>query len=112
MLGIWSSFEELEDSISLRELYVLLEAGRKRLYDDRVFNAKIHGIQIDKPKQETGSGNSLLDAVRERLGKNKEAPVNKDITSLRGKKARDMGFGIGFGLDYEVIDANGVSVVQ
>jgi hypothetical protein len=113
LTGCWRNFDELEDSLSLRELYEILEAFRKRVYDDRVFNAKIHGIQIDnKPKEEAHA--SLVEAVRERLGKEKQQKASdpNDITRLRGRKAKEMGFGIGFGLDYEVIDGNGVSVPQ
>lgn len=109
MLGIWKDFDELESSLCLPEIVAILESARKRAYDDKVFFAKINGIDMEKSSV-TKASEGLLNAVREAMGKEKEArnevPAN-DITRLRGRKARETGFGIGMGLDYEVVDANG-----
>ena len=45
------------------------------------------------------------DRAKERLGAETgvPAPDRNDITSLRGKAAQNAGFGIGMGLDYEVM---------
>ena len=109
MLGIWKDFDELESSLCLPEIIAIIETSRKRAYEDKVFFAKINGIDMEKSSPSKASS-GLLNAVREAMGKEKKAryelPAN-DITRLKGRKAREAGFGIGMGLDYEVIDANG-----
>jgi len=107
LLGIWRDFDDLESSLSLGELIAVLEAYRKKVHDDRKFMAAIQGIDIDKNQPPPPEHKSLMERVKARLGKEVSNKPDNDITNLKGKRARDLGFGIGMGIDYEVIGADG-----
>jgi hypothetical protein len=101
LLGIWKNFDELEQSISLPELTEILSVNNEREYNDRKFFAAIQGIDIDagSSKEE-----DPWEAMKARVAaKASGIPVASpnDVTSFQGIKARQNGFGIGMGLDYE-----------
>jgi len=48
LLGIWKNIEELEESINLDELRVILKASNEREMRHNRFMAAIQGIDIDK----------------------------------------------------------------
>ena len=100
LLGIWKDFYELETSISMPELIAILNVIGETDYAEKKFLAAIQGIDLDKE-----SGKSRQDewtAMKERVfGQAQGDP--KDVTSLRGQKAQEAGFGIGLGLNYEKI---------
>ncbi len=83
-----------------------MEAYRKKVYDDRKFLAAIQGIDIEKDQQKSDGG--VMDRLRAKVAAKKGRDPN-DITSLRGNKAKEKGFGIGFGLSYEVVGADGIA---
>lgn len=99
LLGIWKDYEELEISISMPELVAILDAKRKRDYDEKKFLAAIQGIDLDEK-----TGNSKQNAWEEMkarvFSRGKTSDPN-DVTSLQGINAQKAGFGIGMGLDYE-----------
>lgn len=89
------------------ELTSILTSKREQDYNNRKFLAAIQGVDIDKG---SSSGGDELQKVIERAKKRvsdqsgeTNAPDPNDITSLRGKAAANAGFGIGMGLDYEVM---------
>jgi Ca2+-binding EF-hand superfamily protein len=47
LLGIWKSFAELEDTISLEELEQIVSAGREREHRHNKFMAALKGVDID-----------------------------------------------------------------
>jgi hypothetical protein len=52
MLGIWKNFEELEESVTLDELNLLLKAAHEARHKDHRFAAALKGIDIDKDERE------------------------------------------------------------
>lgn len=82
------------------ELTAILDAKREQDYIDRKFMAALQGVDIDKNNASTDEWEQLKARV---FSKGKTSDPN-DITSLRGNAAVKAGFGIGMGLDYEVVD--------
>jgi hypothetical protein len=103
LLGIWKNYEELESSICLAELMSILEQKREMDYQDKKFTLK--GIDLDE-----ASGKQAEDpweAMKARVAAKASGIGNgnpNDITALQGIRAQQAGFGIGYGLDYEVIN--------
>lgn len=52
LLGIWKNVEDLELSISLNELEMILDAARDLEHRRNKFAAALKGIDIDAPTQE------------------------------------------------------------
>lgn len=86
-----------------------MDAHRSKIYEDRKFAAAIQGIDLEAGKKPTsGALERVKENVVKRLGgKDKKLANPNDITALRGKRANDLGFGIGMGLDYVMLDASG-----
>ena len=111
LLGIWKDYEDLESSISLPELTAILEAKREEDYNNKKFLAAIQGVDLDtqsgnKTKEEDPWARVQARALARARGldPDKATAANlDDITSLTGKSAASAGFGIGMGLDYEVL---------
>jgi hypothetical protein len=81
------------------ELVSILEAKAEENYQNRKFFAALKGVDIDK-----GSGIDKWEEIKTRaLSKGRTSDPN-DIVSLQGLAAQRAGFGIGQGLDYEVIE--------
>jgi hypothetical protein len=98
LLGAWKNYEDLELSISMPELLQIISMRRELDHMEKKFLAAIQGVDIDKDK-----GDDKWEEMKNRvLYKGKGS---NDITNLSGKRAKDAGFGIGNGLDYEEITA-------
>lgn len=103
---MWKDFNELEDNISMPELTAILSAKREQDYNEKKFMAALQGVDLDKTAGKTDDAlQKVVDRAKERLGAETgvSVPDRNDITSLRGKAAQNAGFGIGMGLDYEVM---------
>lgn len=88
------------------ELTSILTAKREQDYNEKKFMAALQGVDLDKTSRTNSSDlQRVVDNAKKRLGEETggNAPDPSDITSLRGKAASNAGFGIGMGLDYEVI---------
>jgi hypothetical protein len=83
------------------ELVAILEAKNKEDYDNKKFFAAIQGVDIDKNSSK--SSNAWEEMKARVYSKGKTSNPN-DIVALQGDAARRAGFGIGYGLDYEVIE--------
>lgn len=81
MLGHWKNFDELESSLSLEEIQALLEASRKKNYEDKKFLAAVNGVELDE-----------------------ETDEESDITDLQGYSAQQEGFGIDMGLGFTLME--------
>lgn len=105
LLGIWKNYDELESSICLAELMSILEQKREMDYQDKKFTASLKGIDLDD-----ATGNKEEDpweAMKARVAAKESGIGNgnpNDITALQGIAAQQAGFGIGYGLDYEVVN--------
>lgn len=105
LLGIWKNYDELESSICLAELMSILEQKREMDYQDKKFTASLKGIDLDEAsgKQEEDPWEAMKARVAAKASGIGNGNPN-DITSLQGVKAQQAGFGIGQGLDYEVLN--------
>jgi hypothetical protein len=104
VLGIWKNFDELESSISMSELMVILESTRELDYNEKKFLAAMQGVDLDEQSGKTKE--DPWEAMKARVASQVSGIGNgdpNDITSLQGQKAQQYGFGIGMGLDYEVV---------
>lgn len=50
LMGHWKNFEELEDSLSLEEIQVLLDAQRKAEFQKQKFAAALKGVDLPDPE--------------------------------------------------------------
>jgi len=83
LLGHWKNFDELESSLSLEEIQAVLEASRKKNYEDKKFLAAVNGVELDEGPDE-----------------------ESDITDLQGYSAQQEGFGIDMGLGFTVMEVS------
>jgi hypothetical protein len=97
LTGIWKNFEELESSISMPELTLLLSTKRDLEYQQKKFDAAMQGVNLD---EETDKSDPWED-MKARVFSGGKAKDSNDIMSFQGPKAQKAGFGIGMGLDYE-----------
>ena len=98
LLGIWKDYEDLEISLSLPELSAILEAKREEDYNHKKFLAAIQGVDLDSQVGRKDEGEELKARVFSKGKAN-----SNDVVSLQGQNAAQAGFGIGMGLDYEVL---------
>ncbi len=90
----------MEESISMPELVAILETKRKEDYEDKKFMASLKGIDLDKNSK---SSQDAWEELKARVYSKGKTSNPKDIVALQGTAAKRAGFGIGQGLDYEVI---------
>ena len=80
------------------ELISVVNAMTEKDFEDKKFFAQIEGIDIDSG---SSNGKTFEDIRREALG---DDPTTNDIVNLKGKLAKETGFGVDQGLMYEVWD--------
>lgn len=96
LLGMWKNYEDLETSLSMPELLQIISMKRELDHLEKKFLAAMQGVDIDK-----GAEDDKWQEMKQRILYNNKDSA--DAASLTGKRAADAGFGIGMGLDYEVI---------
>lgn len=104
MLGIWSNYEVLEESLSMPELFLTLEAINDAKHEDRKFAASLKGINLDED-----NGENKWEEIKARAFSGGRTNDPNDILSYTGRRAAEKGFGIGHGLTY--VDANDTDTV-
>jgi len=82
------------------ELVAILESKREQDHINRKFMAALQGVDIDKGK----SAQNEWEALKARVYSKGQTSDPNDIIALQGDAAARAGFGIGMGLDYEVIE--------
>ncbi len=102
LLGLWKNYEELEENISIPELVAILGSHSKEQYENKKFFAAIQGVDIDK--NNSSEGQEAWEKIKAKAFSKGKTKNPNDIVSLSGAAAKRAGFGIGEGLDYEVID--------
>lgn len=100
LIGAWKNFEELESSISMSELIVILEKMRDLDYNEKKFLAAMQGVDLDKQSGKTNAWEEMKARVFSGGGTSNP----NDILALQGQNATKAGFGIGMGLSYEKIE--------
>jgi hypothetical protein len=88
----------MEESISMPELVAILEAKNEQDYENKKFLAALQGVNID-----SSSSENKWEEIKARAFSNGATSNPNDILALQGKAAQRAGFGIGNGLDYEVV---------
>lgn len=99
-IGVWKNFEELELSLSMAELMLLLESKRELDYQEKKFFAAIQGVDLDKQTGK-GDGQNAWEKMKAKVFSGGKTSDPNDITSFQGAKAQKAGFGVGMGLGYE-----------
>lgn len=99
-IGVWKNFEELELSLSMSELMLLLESKRELDYQEKKFFAAIQGVDLDK-QTGNGGGQDAWEKMKAKVFSKGKTSDPNDITSFQGAKAQKAGFGVGMGLGYE-----------
>jgi len=82
------------------ELVAILGSKRDQDHINRKFMAALQGVDIDKNKV----SNDAWEQMKARVYSKGKTSNPNDIVALQGAAARRAGFGIGHGLDYEVIE--------
>jgi hypothetical protein len=88
----------MEESISMPELVAILEAKNEQDYENKKFLAALQGVNID-----SSSSENKWEEIKARAFSNGATSNPNDILALQGAAAKRAGFGIGNGLDYEVV---------
>jgi hypothetical protein len=88
----------MEESISMPELVAILEAKNEQDYENKKFLAALQGVNID-----SSSSENKWEEIKARAYSKGATSNPNDILALQGAAARRAGFGIGHGLDYEVV---------
>jgi alpha-N-acetylglucosamine transferase len=104
VLGAWKNFDELESNISMPELMAIIESIRELDYNEKKFLAAMQGVDLDESKNKNEP--DPWEAMKARVAAQTSGIGNgdpNDVLSLQGQKAQQYGFGIGMGLDYEVV---------
>jgi hypothetical protein len=96
LTGIWKNFEELESSLSMPELTLLLSTKRDLEYQQKKFDAAMQGVDLDE-----GNKSNAWEEMKARVFSGGKTDNGNDILALQGANAAKAGFGIGMGLDYE-----------
>jgi hypothetical protein len=82
------------------ELISTLDASRDRDYQNRKFFAALKGVDLDK----SSPTNNKWEEMKARVYSKGQTSNPRDIVALQGDAAKRAGFGIGNGLDYEVVN--------
>jgi hypothetical protein len=85
------------------ELVAILEAKQKEENDNRRFLAAMQGVDLDKDSN-SSNGQDAWERIKAKAFNGGKTTNPDDIVSLQGSAAQRAGFGIGEGLDYEVIE--------
>lgn len=83
------------------ELVEILQAKSKEDYDNKKFMASLQGVDLDKS---SSSSTDAWESMKARVYSKGKTSNPHDILALQGDAAKRAGFGIGHGLDYEVIN--------
>jgi hypothetical protein len=92
----------MEDNLSMPELTSILVAKRENDYEHKKFLAAIQGIDLDGSAGKS-RGQKEWEDLKARVVSGGKATDSNDIVSLQGFNAEKAGFGIGQGLDYDVV---------
>lgn len=83
------------------ELLSILEEMNNKDFEDKKFLASLQGVNLDGGGE--GASLSKWEEIKARAFSGGKTSNPNDILALQGKAAQRAGFGIGMGLDYEVI---------
>jgi hypothetical protein len=100
LLGIWKDYLELEKSMSMPEILATLSVKRELDHNEKKFIAAMQGVDLD-----AGSGSQKeWEDMKARVFSKGQATDGNDILAYQGATASKAGFGVGMGIDYEVVE--------
>lgn len=82
------------------ELLALLEEKSAKDYEDKKFLASLQGVNLD----ESSPTKNKWEEIKARAFSGGATSNPNDIVALQGAAAQKAGFGIGMGLEYEVVE--------
>jgi hypothetical protein len=97
LLGIWKDYEELETSLSMPELLITLNTKRDLDHQEKKFLAALQGADLDAEDPQSNAWEDM----KARVASGGKAQSANDIIAYQGEMAKQHGFGIGMGLEYE-----------
>ena len=83
-------------------MIAVLEEKNEQDFEDKKFLASLQGVQLDGGKED-GASLDKWEEIKARAFSGGKTSNPNDILALQGQAAQRAGFGIGVGLDYEVI---------
>lgn len=83
------------------ELLSILKQKNEQDFEDKKFLASLQGANLDGGQD--GASLNKWEEIKARAFSGGKTSNPNDILALQGKAAQKAGFGIGMGLDYEVI---------
>jgi uncharacterized UPF0160 family protein len=83
------------------ELIATLEAKHKEDYENKKFLAALQGVDLDQGNAQEGQ--RKWEEIKAKVYSKGTTDNPDDIVALQGQAALQAGFGIGLGLDYEVM---------
>lgn len=86
LLGIWKNFDELEESLNLAELSLILKQKREREKHERHFLASLQGVDLSK--HETSEVQQRIEEVRRRA-----AEKQLGAEEVERQEFAELGFG-------------------
>jgi hypothetical protein len=78
-LSIYKNFEDLEDSLTLDELTILVEGVQDNKYEDYRFRAALQGIDLDENKEGETTFEDIQARVATRARAEKEGKTVEEI---------------------------------
>lgn len=84
------------------EITAIIKASRDKDYADRKFAAALKGVDL-----EANSGQKEWEDMKARVASKGQTSDSTDILALQGNTARQKGFGIGMGMEAEIMDEAG-----
>ena len=90
----------MEEHLSMPELIAILTAKQEEDYQNKKFFAALKGVDLDS---NSSSGQEKWEEIKARAFSHGQTSNPRDIVSLQGAAAQRAGFGIGHGMDYEVV---------
>jgi hypothetical protein len=71
-MGNWSNIQEMEATLTLEELYLLIDAMRRREHEHKRFLGLLQGVDIDEGKEEAEFERIKMKAEADLAGKSEE----------------------------------------
>ena len=84
LIGIWKSYEELEDNLSMPELTEILVTHSNVNYEHRKFLAALKGIDLDNQSGSNNSNRNEWEDLKARVFSGGQVSNSDDVLSLQG----------------------------
>jgi len=87
----------------MQELTAVLVAKHDADYQQKKFAAALKGVDLDEQQGDSEQPQDFQSFAEKTIAKH-SGDNPDDVISLKGDAAQKLGFGIGMGLDYELIE--------